>query len=365
MVYRRKDRPQEGYRVWPTLPAPWGRVGPWQTGMFSKRQAEQVERWLIEEALTRPELIEALQAKRFTLRDAWVAKLRGQLDAILLGFSDPLLSDAIAAYRPRCTDLRTKAALKKIEGYAPEGVRLSWLAGGNIRSCFEKDADAGLRPNSIRRGLHRAISELLVYHLGQDGRAAAYKDVEVPGEDDTREVHVTPEEVRKILDACAEDFRWLVVAAIATSIDRKPLLQLRVRHLNEADSMVAVPDRKTKDRPRLLKLSAIALLAFRVAARGKEAGELLWPFKARTVRTLWEAAREAAGRKDLHFKDLRHLLPTMLAEMKVDRREIQAYLGHAPGSTQTDRYITPAGDPAILEAAAERLGLTRSTLRAG
>ncbi len=59
----------------------------------------------------------------------------------------------------------------------------------------------------------------------------------------------------------------------------------------------------------------------------------------------------------LRFKDLRHILPGALADLSVDRREIQAIFGHAPGSRQTDRYIAPAGNVERLDEAAELLGL--------
>ena len=75
------------------------------------------------------------------------------------------------------------------------------------------------------------------------------------------------------------------------------------------------------------------------------------------VRKLWDGTRERAGIPWLRFKDLRHLLPGALAEMGVDRKEIQSILGHAPGSRQTDRYIAPVGDVARLDEAAELLGL--------
>lgn len=61
-AYRRPDR--SGYFIRPTLPPPFGRVGPWATGMTSKRQAEAVEAWLQQAALENPALIQALVSGR-------------------------------------------------------------------------------------------------------------------------------------------------------------------------------------------------------------------------------------------------------------------------------------------------------------
>lgn len=367
MVHKRKDRPNEGYRVWLTLPQPWGEVGPWQTGLHRKRQAEDVQSWLRETAVTRPEVIDLLVSGRFNLRDVWVAKLRGTLDALLLGLSDPLLKDAVEEYRKECKDGRALSGLDQLLEYADPGVRLSWLRGNNIRRVYRQALDAGRKPNSVRRSLYRAICELLSYHLTEKGRLAAMEGVNAPHEDDTRVVHVTPEEIKKVLEACVpESFRWLVVTAIATAIDRGPLLKLTPRHINSAEGLVSVQqDRKTSERPRMLRVSSPALVALRLAAMGKEPHERLWALTPGQVNHAWRSAREAAGMKALRFKDLRHLLPTLLAEMGMDRRSIQAYLGHAMGSKQTDRYITPSGDVALLDAAVERLGLSGVNLRAG
>lgn len=396
MVFRRKDRPDEGFRIWVTLPAPWGRVGPWQTGIHDKRQAERVQAWLYEQAMIDPRLIDGLLAKpkRYTLRDAWVAYRRGTLEQLLAGISDPLLVDAVAAYRPECEDARERSGLDQLVEYSDAGVRLSWLTGNAIKKVYRTALDAGRKPNSVRRSLHRAVVGLLGHHLGEDGRRAALRGVTAPGGKDERLVRVSAEEIRTLVNAAGEaDFRWLVVAAIATAVDQGPLLAMTPRDLLESDRAAAIPDIKTPHRRRILRLSATAEMAFRLAAQGKTPDERLWPWTKGQVRHFWEATRDrAAGRKQrgekkeedpigdrakqllrergtvtlpvLRFKDLRHLLPTLLAEMGKDRREIQALLGHAPGSKQTDRYITPVGDVRALDEAAEKLGLSGINLRA-
>lgn len=364
-AYQRKGRPNEGYRIEPVLPG-YGRVGPWQTGFRTKRQANQVEAWIKDVALARPEIIDALLRRDFTLRELWVAKLRGGVDAMMLNICDPSIEAAVRAYRPLCKDERTRTGLDQIVEYAPAGARVSWLQGKNLSEMYQRAVDAGRKPNSVRRSLHRAVSELLLHELKSEGRRRALDGVIVPGEDDTRVVQANVETVRKVLDnATPEAFRWMVVAAIASAIDRKPLLQLLPAHLDEATGEVSVPDRKTSKRPRLLRVSDVAMMAFRVAAKGKRANERLFPFTPWQVRYNWKVTCNEAGVTGLRFKDLRHLLPTMMAAMGVDRREIQAYLGHQVGSKQTDRYITPTGDVAILNEAAAALGLDRAIMRAG
>lgn len=363
-AYRRKDRKTSGYLISPVLPKPWGRVGPWQTGLHQKRQAEAVETWIQEIARTRPELVDMIESGQVRVMDAWVAKLRGTLEALIAGVNDPLLSEAVEKYRPHCKDERARSGLDQLLEYT-EGKRLSWLSGNNVSEVYGKALETR-RPNSVRRSLYRAVSELLTYHLGLEGRERALKGVHVPGEEDTRVVQRTGEEVTKVLEACKpESFRWMCLAAIATAVDRKPLLAMTPRMIHEDEGTIEVPDTKTKDRKRILRVSDIAFMAFRLAAKGKGLDERLWPWTGNAVRHYWDDATQRAEVPGFRFKDLRHLLPTLLAEMGMDRRSIQAYLGHATGSKQTDRYITPTGDVGILNAACEKLGLTKQIVRAG
>lgn len=417
MVFRRKERPGEPFRVWITLPG-FGRVGPWSTGFTSRRKAEQVEAWLREIALERPEVVEGILEGRYSLRSAWVARQRGEhfLDELVRGHEDPRLVDAVEAYRPHCRDPRARAGLDQLLALAPPGARLSWLresapAPGqkpprNISRLYAQAIEAGQRPNTVRRGLHRAVRGLLVYELGvlEAERRMEGLRGRLPTEDDTRRVDIRPEELRRLIDAIESDrFRWMVLAAILTTADRTPLLRMRARDFDDEAGTVRIHDTKTRHRYRVVSLGEIARTVLRLATAGLDPDELVFPYTPGQVRNLWEAARDAAAGRPtrwmrakrgrgraahlppladpvgeeaarlleeqgivtlpvLRFKDLRHLLPTALAALKVDRREIQAILGHAPGSRMADRYITPAGEARHLDEAAELLGIGRAHL---
>ena len=347
-----------------TLPAPWGRVGPWQTGITGpRRKAEAVEHWLRQQALERPALIDGLVAGRWSLRDAWVAYRRGTLDALIAGASDPLLAAAVAEYRAVCRDERARTGLAQLEAALP-GARLSGLTPTLIQQLYARAVASGRKPNSVRRSLHRAVTELLAYHLGAPARDERMRDVSVPGEDDTREVVVTAEQVGRLLEAApTERWRLYLLVAIGTAADRKPMLALEGRHFDPRAGTLTLPDTKSRSRWRLVRLAPDTEAALRLACAGVTEGEQLFPWTAWQVRRLWEATREAAGMPGLRLKDLRHLLPSALAAGGADRREIQALLGHASGSRQTDRYITPAGDPARLAAAAQRIGIAGAHVR--
>jgi integrase len=308
-----------------------------------------------------PRVIDALVSGEIRLMDAWVAHQRGTLEELLSGIGDPLVSEAVEAFRPHASDGRVESGLDQIVKFAPATARLSWLQSANVSGLYS-EALKTRKPNSVQRSLHRAVRELLTFHVGLEAVRIRMEGVRVPRERDTRDVRLTPAEIRTLLDSTPNDrFRWMVALAMLTTADRGPLLRLTTKHYRNGS--LEIVDTKAADRHRIVRLSAPAETILRLSCQGLEAGEKLFPWTIWQVRKLWDGTRDAAKLPGLRFKDLRHLLPGALAEIGVDRKEIQAILGHAPGSRMTDRYIAPAGNVARLDEAAALLGLKDAHLR--
>lgn len=411
MVHKRQDRPKEGYRAWPTLPG-FGRVGPWQTGFTQRRQAEQVEAWLHQVALTQPEIIEALIRHDFTLRDAWVAKVRGgdHLDQLLLGRTDPPLAAAVERYRPLCADDRARDGLDQILEYAPDGARLSWLRESpdshgekpprHVSDIYRRAIADNRKPTSVQRSLHRAVRELLLHEFGEEGariRLQGLKVKQILSAKDTREVHVSGDELLTLLDACGPDFRDMPLLAILLAVDRGPLARITPRFFNERKGTLEVLDQKTTARPRTIELSTPALAVLRRRCSAFESDERIFPWTPGQIRNMWEAARDtAAGRPTRHqrrggaadpvgeaadlrlqddgivtlpilrFKDLRHLLPTAWNALGLPSEDLDGIMGWAQGSPMRSRYTTARieGDRKSLDRVAGYLGLDKVHLRA-
>jgi integrase len=362
MVHRRKERPAEGYRIHITVPG-HGTLGPWQTGFHRKRDAARVEAWLREMALTRPDVIDALARHDFSLRDGWTAYLRGTLDRLLAGLADPPLAEALDRLNDTTPDKRVRNGIAWLTGNVPTGARLSWLDARQVRRLYA-EARGTMRPNTVRRSVHRAIADLLLAELGPTARRELLREVRVPGEDDTRTVRLTAAECTRLLDACApERFRWLVTVALGTAADRGPLLAMQSRQFSDREGTLEVRDAKTAHRPRVLRVVGDVRLVLRLASAGLRPLERLFPWTDNQVQWLWKKARKAAELEHVRFKDLRHVLPTELAALGVDRREIESLLGHAPGSKMTGRYITPVGLVGRLEEATARMGMSGRYLR--
>lgn len=360
MTFRKPNRPN--YYTWPTLPD-FGRVGPWSTGTSNKRLADRMEAWLKESALTRPEIVEGIVEGSYTFRDAWVAKMRGQesLDRLVEKRRDAKLADAIARARKVVTDKRVLTGLDHLEEWVEDvepGARVSWLDHRRINAFYAAMREK-MSSGSIRRSPHRAVREVLSLELGGERADQRMRDVRKPAPAKRRDVDLTPDEVGRIVRSAPSDrFRWMVTVAILTTADRKPLLKLTPRHFDPEEGSLRVPDTKTENRARKVMLPEIGVAVLRLASAGRSPTERLFPWTPDQVRKRWDATREKAKLEHVRFKDLRHLLPTLLAAMKVDRREIQAIMGHAPGSRTTDRYIHPSGDVDTLNEAAKRLGFS-------
>lgn len=335
MPYKKPDR--EHWYTWPTLPG-FGRVGPWSTGTKQERIARRMEDWLREVVLVQPDVVRGIVDGKYSLRDAWVAKLEGKLDQLTALASDPPLSEVIERFRPLVANRRVGDGLKHLERLAPPRARFSYLLEPrNITDLCAKLMDEGQKPNSVRRSLYRAISDMLAYEIGKKRRAQILADVVKPGEDDTRHVTVSPEEVQAILRAADPEVYPMVLVAITTGIDLGPMLRLEVRHFDPEAGTILAPDTKTSSRWRRIPLPAITQAALQRQVTGREPGERIFTMPRTTLNKRWQALRRSIGREDLRWKDLRHVFATFFTQAGGTVADLGSILGHTNRET-TLRY---------------------------
>lgn len=410
VAYRRSDRPHAGYLIEPTLPKPWGRVGPWRTGMRRKDEAERVERWVRDLALTQPEAIDALVQGRIRLQEAWIAHLRGTLDDLIAGLGDPPLAAAADTFKELVEDERVRTGLEGLAELAvaveakraeaagttapkPGTIRLSWLlAPANVTELYAV-AMTRRSAGTVYRTTHRAVADLLAHHYGIARRDAVMAEVSKPQVEDRREVRLTASEVQRLLAVCDPDTRDLIALAMLLAVDLSPLLALTPRLFDEERGLLEVRDAKTKARPRVIEVSTPALAILRRRCAGLGPDDRLFSWTRGQVRHRFEAARDrAAGRPSrnrrergaaadpigeeaerllnehrivtlpvLRFKDLRHLLPTAWNALGLPPEDLKGIMGWAERSNMSERYTTARvrGDRKNLDKVAEFLGLDR------
>lgn len=124
------------------------------------------------------DLVQMIVEDAIKLSDLYVAKLRGELDLVLEQANDPPLRESVDRFRGLTSDARILHGLTQLLELAPAGARLSWLLNAkNIsRVCATAIAE-GRKPNSVKRSLYRAISDLLSHEVGKARKAAIMMDV--------------------------------------------------------------------------------------------------------------------------------------------------------------------------------------------
>jgi integrase len=355
MVFRKPGRP--GFYCWPTLPG-IGRVGPWSTGASSKRLAESVDAWLRQVAMTEPEIVRGIVAKRYSLREAYVAHLEGRLGALKENMSDPPLTEAARRYEGTLSDRRLLNGVAQLLELAPKGVRLSWLNSRNITDLLVLARSKGRKTNSVHRSLYAAIKGLLAYELGNAQKRAITADVKFTYEDDTRHVSVSPEQIAALLGACDPEMYDLAVAAMLTGVDLSPLLRLTPGSFDFDRQLAHISDTKNVARRRTIELSETATAHFRrLAANARNADAPIFRLTERQATFRWIAARRSVG-MDVRFKDLRHVFATAWVDDGGALHDLGGVLGHSKASTTlkyTARQVQEQRQR--MERVAERLGL--------
>lgn len=361
--FKKSDRPRGPWYVWPTLPG-FGRVGPWSTGLRNRSLATSVEQWLKEIAISDPGVVRGIIEGHYSLREAYVAGKEGRLQELRDRLSDPPLLEAIERIRPTVRDRRLRNGLAQLEELAPKGARLSWLfAPRNITDLLNRAAETR-KINSVHRSLYAGIKRLLVYEVGKARKAQITADVVFAQEDDSRDVQLTTQQLRRLLEVSDPALRVMIEIAVLTGIDRAPLTRLTPAHIDFGAGTMRVQDTKAKSRMRTLQLSDAALAILRIQADGREQYEPLFDLNYDEYGRRFKVVRVAAGLPRLRIKDLRHVFATYWVQSGGSLKDLQAALGHTRAAT-TLRYTGSSAAEARgrMDAVADQLGLARPHLR--
>lgn len=349
------------------------------TGQASKAQAKAMEDALKNRAVTGyADLVRQVAEKTLPLVEFYTAHIEGPeaLTRLRDRGNDPLLSAVVTEYRPHAGDKRVQIGLDQLLALAPKGARLSCLQEAESLQRIYQDAIAGVdrkdeegyprrrAPNTVRRGVHRAVAELLTYKLGRGPMLAVMAEVKKPSANDERHVMLSLDEIRRALELADTEFRPVLGLALTTGIDATPLLRLRDGDYNPDEGTLRVSDTKTASRPRTLVLREEPVLENAEHWLGflrlwvNNPSERLVPLTPRQIRSRWEALRVELGRPEVRWKDLRGVFATYYLQAGGDPRILQDVLGHAT-MTMTLRYLKrlPVGSRRHISQSARSMGL--------
>lgn len=180
-------------------------------------------------------------------------------------------------------------------------------------------------------------------------------------EDAERVRYLTQEEETKLLNACSDRLRPLVVAAIHTGLRKSDLLALRLGLDVDLEARaIKRKQGKTGSGVNLFITDALAE-ALLPLCEGKKAGDSIFSLSDQQVKVDFAAAVQKAEIvdpnvervQDFHFHDLRHCFACKLVNAGVGLDRVRKYLGHT-STKMVDRYAhlapeTVANDMAKLD----------------
>ncbi len=203
--------------------------------------------------------------------------------------------------------------------------------------------------------MNAAVSALRFFFGVTLGRGDAQVGMTTVREPRKLPVILSPEEVRRLLDAAPGlKYRAALSVAYGAGLRASEVVSLKLSDIDSERMVIRVEQGKgRKDRYAMLSQPLLDLLrAWWLAAR--ERGVMLpggWlfpgqnpvnPLTTRQLRRAFDGAKEAAGiDKRVCLHTLRHCFATHLLEQKVDIRVIQVLLGHSKLDT-TARYACVA-----------------------
>ena len=266
---------------------------------------------------------------------------------------------AISPLRRRMTEDMT------VRGFTPCTQRGYLAAVENFTAFFGRSPDQASAEDLRRYQLHMrsigasatsmnaAVSALRFFFTVTLGRDDAQVGMTTVREPRRLPVILSPEEVRRLLDAAPGlKYKAALSLAYGAGLRASEVVSLKVSDIDSDSERMVIrveQGKGRKDRYAMLPPALLELLrAWWLAAR--PLGVMLpggWlfpgqnpvnPLTTRQLRRAFDGAREAAGidkRASLHT--LRHCFATHLLEQKVDIRVIQVLLGHKKLDT-TARY---------------------------
>lgn len=369
MPFKRDRSPY--YYIWKrTLPG-YGSSGRLSSRVTSKKIARDMERLL--EELAQKALVDAAwtdlldavcKDRTIDLPTLLKAKNKGELRRLRQSLCDPVLSVAIEDFKTGNRVTRqTQRGLDMLEEYAGKEIgpdaRLGDLSTKSITLMCRRAESDGLKRNSVRRMLLRAISLMLRFHLGNAERNRIFAEVRFSAEDDTREVHLSPAEIRGLLNACSasgyDELAVIIRVALQTSADRGVLLagqsadktcrgllvrDIRIDKDNRDGSYsgkIQLYDSKTEKRDRAVPITDSLCRELLVLAKTKGPDDPIFDMEYQQLDYPWKQVREVAKLEHVRFKDLRAQVSIYGEEAGIPQTVLMKTMGHSD-EAMTRRY---------------------------
>lgn len=194
----------------------------------------------------------------------------------------------------------------------------------DLRKAGKSQSTINNRTQVVKRVLSLAFKEWDWLDVPLDGKLGK------PNPKNERHVYLTEEEVRALVLAVPNSYpeeRRLIALAALTGLRRGELFSLDPSNI-QGGRIILRPGQTKSGKARIVPLPTDG---------GYLVGSLPFRTDEHKLRKAFEVAREAIGRRDMRFHDLRHTYASMLAEAGEVMTTVQALLGHS-SLVVTSRY---------------------------
>ncbi|MBM4354672.1 MAG: hypothetical protein FJ109_12940 [Deltaproteobacteria bacterium] len=165
-------------------------------------------------------------------------------------------------------------------------------------------------------------------YIAANPAKGVHKFREPPG----RVRYLSPDETERLLAACSDKLRPIVIVALHTGMRRGEILGLTWEDVDFQQRTIRVADSKNGEARRVPMTDTVRDVLQQ--HQQHRSGDCPWVFpndegeRRADVNKAWQTARKRAKLADFRFHDLRHTAASYLAMAGVDLRAIQEILGH-------------------------------------
>ena len=222
--------------------------------------------------------------------------------------------------------------------------QLNAISKAVIENYKRKRLEEGIKRTTLNRELTilKSIFERAKEMGLLDGEPP--KIEKVKGEEEEIVRFLTEEEAQRLISACPEWFKPVVIFALNTGLRAGEIFSLRWEDVDFESKTIAVKSEFSKSKKKRLIPMNTAVYNLLKNLERKEHGYIFtnrfglpYKYEDKTYRRVFKTACEKAGIKDFRFHDLRHTFASWVAMNSKDIYAVKHLLGHSSLSS-TKRY---------------------------
>jgi integrase len=142
--------------------------------------------------------------------------------------------------------------------------------------------------------------------------------------------YLNPEEIERLVSACASHIRPIVITALNTGMRKSEILNLRWQEIDLVNRKITIINAKNNE-SRIIPINQ-TLYQDLLALSQKAMGEYVFPGRNgrpfKEIKKAFHSALKTAGIEDFRFHDLRHTFGSHLVMQGVDLKTVQQLMGH-------------------------------------